>query len=66
MSLYAVPQSLPRSMSTQGLEQVYSTALGSSLYYEPETDFLGRGTVGEVFRARTEQVCWQPRPRKTT
>ena len=63
MSLYAVPQSLPQSMSTQGLEQAYVPELGSSLYFDPETDFLGKGTVGEVFRARTEQVYWQPRPR---
>jgi len=53
-------------MDTEDLEEVYAPGLGLSLYFNPRTDFLGKGTVGEVFRATTEQVCSQLHPRQKT
>lgn len=45
-------------MNLQSPEKVhvYVSGLGSQLYFDPATNFLGKGTVGEIFLAKAEQV----------
>ena len=40
--------------NSQSLTRVYAPGLALNLSFDQKTDFLGKGTVGEVFRASVE------------
>lgn len=41
-------------MKNESLTRVHAPGLALDLCFDPEVDFMGRGTVGEVFRASIE------------